>query len=723
MTRSTSLKKPLSSSLVHYGLAALFVAIALFLSLLLQETIPTSFVFLFLGAVIASASLGRPGPGFFAALLSALAAAYFFFPPIHSFVVNREGIPYFTLFVLSDLAACWLVAARRNVVERQIAYFDELLERTTEAIVMVGHDDRVVRVNKEFSRLFGYTIEEAIGRSLNDLIVPEYLWQEADQYSNCVARGEIIKVETIRQSKDGSQLQVTLLGVPIAVESGEIASYAIYGDITARKRAEQNLAKSEEKFSKAFRESPATMSLTTIRDNRYVDVNETFERVTGYTREEVIGRTTFELGIWEDPSQRAELIRRLLVEGSLRDIEARFRSRSGRIWTGLSSVELIEIDDEPCSLFITSDITERKNTEQALKESEERFRLVANSAPVLIWMSGTDKGCTYFNQPWLDFTGRSLEAELGNGWAESVHPEDSERCLGIYTQAFDRRQPFRMEYRLRRYDGEYQWMLDVGVPRMNSDGSFAGYIGSCVDVADRKNAEEALSNLGGRLIEGQEQERRRIARELHDDINQRLALFANELQSLKDLALDLPTELRDRLQQLLTQIWELSSDVHALSHELHSSRLESLGTVAAMRGFCRELAEQQGVEIDFTDADVPGSLPSEVSLCLFRILQEGLRNAVKYSGGGRFEAQLKGRSGELELTIRDSGVGFDVEQAMTGRGLGLVSMRERVSLVKGTISITSKPLRGTEIKVRVTVAAVTPAKQLSRSAVSGSSCP
>ena len=183
--------------------------------------------------------------------------------------------------------------------------------------------------------------------------------------------------------------------------------------------------------------------------------------------------------------------------------------------------------------------TELNHAESVLRESEERFRLVADNAPVLIWMSGPDKKCDFFNEGWLKFTGRPVDSELGDGWTEGVHPEDWQRCLATYTQAFDLREEFRMEYRLRRHDGEYRWFLDIGVPRFNQGRAFVGYIGSCVDITDRKLAETALASVNHRMIEAQEQERTRIARELHDDICQRLALLAIMLSELQRNPTDL----------------------------------------------------------------------------------------------------------------------------------------------------------------------------------------
>jgi PAS domain S-box-containing protein len=362
---------------------------------------------------------------------------------------------------------------------------------------------------------------------------------------------------------------------------------------------------------------------------------------------------------------------------------------------------------------ILSSALRRVRIQAALRESEERFRLMASTAPVLIWMSGTDKLSIYFNKPWLDFTGRTLQSELGNGWLEGVHPEDLTTCLDTYTRAFDRREDFRMEYRLRRYDGEYRWMLDIGVPRFNRDGSFAGYIGSAIDVTDHKKAEEALSSVSRRLIEAQEEERRFIARELHDDMSQRVALLAIEIQRLEDALPKSSPALHSQTAEISKRTLEISKEVQSLSHRLHSSKLELLGVAAAMKSFCNELSAQQKVEISFAHSDVPQSLPRDISLCLFRVLQEALRNAVKYSGVRHFQANLRGVEGAILLTVRDSGVGFKVEEATNNCGLGLVSMRERVGLVKGTISITSKPTAGTEINVRIPLTTDAVAHQMS----------
>jgi PAS domain S-box-containing protein len=346
--------------------------------------------------------------------------------------------------------------------------------------------------------------------------------------------------------------------------------------------------------------------------------------------------------------------------------------------------------------------TELEREDLGWRESEQRFRLVANTAPVMIWMSGTDKLCNYFNEPWLHFTGRTLDAELGNGWADGVHPDDLPGCLHTYTDSFNRREPFRMEYRLRRYDGEYRWVLDTGVPRFTEGRQFTGYIGSCIDVTDRKVAVETLADLERRLLNAQEQERSRIARELHDDINQRLAIMGWELQSW-DRSVEEP-ETGSFIASVIERLAKIGTDIQAISRRLHSSHLEYLGLATAAEVLCKDLRKQQQVEIDFNCGGVPRDLPKDISLCLFRVLQEALQNAIKHSGAQRFTVELTGDSSGIRLTVSDDGVGFDQRSIDKRHGLGLISMRERMRMVHGEFGVRSAPGHGATVTCRVPLA-------------------
>jgi signal transduction histidine kinase len=197
-------------------------------------------------------------------------------------------------------------------------------------------------------------------------------------------------------------------------------------------------------------------------------------------------------------------------------------------------------------------------------------------------------------------------------------------------------------------------------------------------------------------VESQEQERTRIGRELHDGINQQIAMLAVELEQLRND----PTDVPNRLQDLRKQTVQLSNDIQALSHELHSSKLEYLGVVSGMRSWCKEFGQRQNLVIDFR-SDVFTVVPFDIGISLFRVLQEALHNAVKHSAVKRMEVKLWEAPGEIHLVVADLGKGFDIEAAIRGQGLGLTSMQERVRLVSGTISIESKPMGGTTIHVRV----------------------
>ena len=260
-------------------------------------------------------------------------------------------------------------------------------------------------------------------------------------------------------------------------------------------------------------------------------------------------------------------------------------------------------------------------------------------------------------------------------------------------------EPTEGEWRTVWPDGSVHWIAGRGQLLRDESGEPWRLIGVNMDITESKRAEEALLGMTRKLVEAQEQERARIARELHDDITQRLALLAIEIGQVQECS-EKPSEVRNRTHELLERTKEIASDIQGLSHELHSSMLDYLGIVGGMKSWCKEFGERQKLQIAFESHNV-SHLQREISLCLFRVLQEALQNAAKHSGAKQIEVKLKEYSGEIHLLVSDSGKGFDMMAPEQSRGLGLTSMQERVRLVNGTIEIQSKPMSGTTILVRV----------------------
>jgi PAS domain S-box-containing protein len=443
-------------------------------------------------------------------------------------------------------------------------------------------------------------------------------------------------------------------------------------------------------------------------DGIIVSWNAAAERLFGYLESEAVGQSIMVLVPHELRVEEALLLRRLRAGERVEHHETVCIAKGGR--RVAVSLTISQVPDSAGKTIgfsvIARDITDRKRAEQVLRESEERFRRVADTAPVLIWMSGTDKLCSFFNQGWLDFTGRSLEDEAGEGWVSGVYPEDVQRCLDLYSASFDARIDFEMEYRLRRFDGEYRWVVDYGVPRFESDGAFCGYIGSCVDITERKSSTESLKALTGRMIHAQEEERARIARDLHDDFSQRLALQCIELEQMRKNLPESELEGRARLQKLLKGTKSMSADIRSLSHELHSSRLEFIGLLPAVSGLCNEIAEKYKIEVQFTGGEVPFNVPKDIALCLFRVTQEALGNVVKHSQTNRTIVELDMNASGVSLRVTDNGRGFDPGAANPDAGIGLLGMTERLRLVGGKLSIRSELMRGTEILAEVPLPAI-----------------
>jgi PAS domain S-box-containing protein len=337
-------------------------------------------------------------------------------------------------------------------------------------------------------------------------------------------------------------------------------------------------------------------------------------------------------------------------------------------------------------------------------ENEDRFRDIVDKAPAMIWVAGPDRLRSHFNKRWLDFTGRPVQSELQNGWRESIHPDDLQSCLDIFSRSFDCRQEFKIKYRLRRYDGEYRWVCDSGIPWFEADGTFAGYIGSCFDITDYKLAEETLARAIGRFLDAQEQERMRIARELHDDIGSSLAILGIDLSGAGEPASDSSAGKHQDVQTICQKVQEIGLRVSRLSNRMHPPMLKYFGLAKAIEVECREFSELCPIRVSCSCNSVPPKLNAVVALSFFRVLQEALHNSGKHSHATSITVNLIASSTELSLTVSDDGAGFCVEQTNLATGLGLIGMRERMRLIGGEFEIWSQPGQGTKITCRAPLA-------------------
>ncbi len=332
-------------------------------------------------------------------------------------------------------------------------------------------------------------------------------------------------------------------------------------------------------------------------------------------------------------------------------------------------------------------------------ESENRFRTLADCAPVVVWMTDTENRCTYISKYWREFTGRDPEQDLGFTWVEALHPDDRDQAARDLIEASKSLQPCRGEYRVKRADGEYGWLFDFGVPHFRADGSYAGHIGTCMDVTEHKNQENAGRKVQDNLMLGQEAERKRLSRELHDDIGQRIAMLVVALSETSDLVPSAASFLKERLQEVRRDVEVLASDIRRLSHNLHPATVTQLGLVPSLRQLCREFSEQMRIPVEFVGGNLP-PMPEEVAVALFRVSQECLANIAKHSKSSDARVSLMNESGEVRLTITDRGVGFDMTRLKENPGLGLISIQERARMIGASIQIRSTPSIGTRVELR-----------------------
>ncbi len=428
---------------------------------------------------------------------------------------------YITTLTMIGFALAFSIEERQktfNEIERSkqlIAQAEEhshlLLQAAGEGIYGLDLQGLATFANPACCRMLGYSVDELIGQPMHSLIHHSYPDGKPYPRENCpmyaaFTDGDIHRItDEVLWRKDGSSIPVEYTSTPIWNKAKLCGAVIIFNDISQRKLAEDQLRESE---AFQFNIINSVSDEIAVIDHQGIikRVNEAWnqfsskygQKVDQLNTNSMIGTNYLEIcknstGEGSEGSVEAYYGIKSVLEGQLPffNLEYPCHYLHKHYWFQMKVTPLF-LQGARGAVIAHSDVSDQKELETLLKHNETRFRNLADSAPVLIWTADTSKGCTWFNKTWLDFTGRPLAKELGNGWAEGVHADDFDRCIQIYLAHFDTRQPFQMEYRLRRFDGEYHWFIDVGKPHFSELGEFAGYIGMLTDINDRKNMEEAI---------------------------------------------------------------------------------------------------------------------------------------------------------------------------------------------------------------------------------------
>jgi PAS domain S-box-containing protein len=517
--------------------------------------------------------------------------------------------------------------------------------------------------------------------------------------------------------KDGRWVWVHDRGrlVTRTADGQPLMMFGTHTDITARKQAEAALRESEARLRTLVDANPESFFLMDPAGIVLV-ANEVVARRLGRTREQLLGTNIFDLlppGVAQ--YRRAQLDEAARIGGMVRFEDVRLDANIDNYVHPLA--------DEAGKLsgfaILGVDTTRYRQAEAALRESEVRYRTLADGGQALIWTSGLDKKCDFFNQRWLKFTGRTFEQEQGDGWAEGVHPDDLARCFATYSTAFDRRECFSMDYRLRRHDGEYRWIQDDGTPRYDSQGNFLGFIGHCLDITERKLGAEAmlrfqeqLRALSARQATLREEERTRIAREIHDELGQLLTGLKMDLHCAEDLVSDWNDARLNPLLDKLVAITELTNTtiltVQRIASELRPGVLDRLGLIMALHHEANQFERRSGLRCVLQIPQEEPALYPEVATAFFRIFQEALTNTARHASARNVQASFRPEAGHWVLEVQDDGRGLTESEAANPGSLGLLGMQERARLLDGTVTFGRAPNGGTVVTVRLPRREVSP---------------
>jgi PAS domain S-box-containing protein len=577
---------------------------------------------------------------------------------------------------------------------RQEAQLDKLFATVPEAIVVLDTDDSILRVNPEFTRIFGYAEEEALGRPINQLVVPEELWAEAEEYSRRGTRGGILNVETMRKRKDGTRLPVSIVGVPVSIAGSQISEYVIYRDITERKRAEQRLRQSEAYLAEAQRLSqtgswawdPAT------GENTYG--SEECLRVLGFDPARPIPRfEEFFQRIHPDDQAKS----RERFEKAIRDkADFEFGYRIVHPDKGVRDIHVVghavlDRAGDLCEFVGTViDITERKRAEQELQQ-------LVDFVPQLIVVLDSDGERIHTNRVFREYTGLTLEElRFGDAVAGLIHPDDLERVRAARDRGIAAGEPFELDTRLRGKDGIYRWFLARYNPLVEEGRARRWYL-SATEIESRKQEEERIRQENVRL-----EERTRIAQELHDTLLQTFQSASLHLgAAVLRLAQDSP--VKNQLDRILELMRQGIAEGRSAIQGLRSPDSQTSDLVGALSRIQDELKVQPDIDFRVRVTGRQKQLSREIQHEIYRIGREALVNAFVHSGAKCIELELEYSGSELYVRIRDNGRGIDPQMLEKGHDghWGLAGMRERATRIGGLFEILSSPSAGTEVQLSI----------------------
>jgi len=630
----------------------------------------------------------------------------------HAVSISTLGAVGIGIATLMVLGLAMLTSVVDRLQERR-TLLDELFEQAPQALALMNADKRVVRVNREFTRIFGYTQQESAGRRLMDLIVPTDFRDEFQKYTELAAHGRRVDAEGIRQRKDGSTLHVLIADVPVSMPGGKIAIYGIYHDITERKRAEEALRASEERWRAMFENSAVGIALTNP-DGLFIATNRAYREMVGYTDEELRALSYTDITYEEDRQPNGELAWELW-EGRIPQFkhEKRYRRKDGRLIWVRNTVSLAPgTETVPrFGMAIVEDITEQKRAEEALRRSEAYLAAGQKLTHTGSWAWNVSTGDLFWSQETFRIFGfdpAKTTASLVETFLQRVHPEDRSRIEQGLKEAPKEPGNYEVDYRIVQPGGTIRHIHDVVYPVINEAGQVVERYGLVSDITERKRTEEELQRsfdhlraLTAELQSVREEERRRLAREIHDELGQALTAIKLDVTALvRELPADQGSTVQ-RSQSILKLLDETIQSVQRISTNLRPSILDDLGLAAALEWAAEEFEARTGTKCRIHMLDENITIDPDRATALFRIFQETLTNVARHAKATEVNVRLAEESGNLTLEVHDNGVGIDEEELSAGKSLGILGMRERARLLGGELTIRGVPDGGTTIRVRI----------------------